>query len=161
MFQFTYVFDLARVFLFPKQHAYAGELNALFQKAQGKPAAFFESLDFNEELLSYVKQLGQSADCYAYTSGTFQEDPLVAAKLQPVFKEIFSAGNLNLPKSQANSFVTLATKLGKTPQELIFTDDTLANVEAARQAGWQAIQYFDNDQLVRELKVLNPQVPSL
>ncbi len=46
-----------------------------------------------------------------------------------------------------------ATRLAGVPAEKIFfTDDLEPNVEAARQAGWDAIQFINVEQLVHELR---------
>jgi len=38
------------------------------------------------------------------------------------------------------------------PAELVFLDDVAANVQAARDAGWQALQFFDAAQCEVDLE---------
>ena len=46
-----------------------------------------------------------------------------------------------------------AAELAKVkPSELFFTDDLLENVEAAREAGWQAVQFTSVSQLASDLR---------
>ncbi|MGI4779054.1 MAG: HAD family hydrolase [Janthinobacterium lividum] len=51
---------------------------------------------------------------------------------------IFS-GDVKLIKPHGEIYALLALRHGLEPQETLFIDDTVANVEAARAMGWQAI----------------------
>jgi putative hydrolase of the HAD superfamily len=55
---------------------------------------------------------------------------------------VFSA-RVRLIKPEAEIFALAARRFGLPPQQLVFIDDMLANVEAARQAGWNALQFID------------------
>lgn len=46
-------------------------------------------------------------------------------------------------KPEAAIFATAARRFGAAPAELLFIDDVPANVQAARVAGWQALQFVD------------------
>jgi putative hydrolase of the HAD superfamily len=46
-------------------------------------------------------------------------------------------------KPEPGIFDTAAQLFGAAPAELLFIDDVPVNVEAARAAGWQALQFFD------------------
>ena len=45
----------------------------------------------------------------------------------------------------------LLEKLGTSPEETLFLDDKLENIEAARRLGIQALQFFTVDQLRQDL----------
>jgi putative hydrolase of the HAD superfamily len=46
-------------------------------------------------------------------------------------------------KPEPAIFALAARRFGAAPAELLFVDDIAANVEAARHAGWQALQFVD------------------
>jgi putative hydrolase of the HAD superfamily len=55
---------------------------------------------------------------------------------------VFSA-RVNLLKPEPEIYVHAAAAFGRDPSQLLFLDDHLPNIVAARAAGWQAI-HFDN-----------------
>lgn len=55
---------------------------------------------------------------------------------------VFSA-RVNLLKPEPEIYVHAAAAFGRDPTQLLFLDDHLPNIVAARAAGWQAI-HFDN-----------------
>ena len=46
-------------------------------------------------------------------------------------------------KPEPEIFATAAGRFGAAPAELLFIDDVAVNVVAAREAGWQALQFVD------------------
>ena len=147
------LFDFARVFLFAKDKNYKGELNALHKQLSPSPGyKFFDHFKFNEELLSYAEKLKTKVDLYMFTSGTIQETPEVQMKIVDLFKEIFSAQKLSLFKTDHGAYVDIATRMGKTPEEILFIDDAPSNILAAQEAQLSTILYSNNLQLMTELK---------
>jgi len=55
---------------------------------------------------------------------------------------VFS-GRVHLIKPEAEIFALAARRFGVPPGQLVFIDDVQANVEAARDAGWNAFQFVD------------------
>lgn len=55
---------------------------------------------------------------------------------------VFSA-RVNLIKPEADIFALAARRFGVPPAQLVFIDDMPVNVEAARRAGWNALQFVD------------------
>ncbi|MES2979348.1 MAG: HAD family phosphatase [Pseudomonadota bacterium] len=66
---------------------------------------------------------------------------------------IFS-GDVNLGKPDLAIFELLAARHGLQAADTIFIDDTLANVQAAHQLGWQAIHCEDPEALTGQLDAL-------
>lgn len=64
---------------------------------------------------------------------------------------VFS-GREGLAKPDAAIFALAAQRFGVAPHELVFLDDHGPNVQAARAAGWQALQFHDAAQAERELR---------
>ncbi len=67
------------------------------------------------------------------------------------FDEVFNSYHLGLGKRQPELFDRVADRLGLPPASILFVDDNPGNVERARQRGWQAIRFENEDQLKREL----------
>ena len=64
---------------------------------------------------------------------------------------IFS-GDVQLAKPQPEIFQLLAERHGLVPARTVFIDDMLANVEAARALGWQAIHCTEPKALAAQLQ---------
>ena len=62
---------------------------------------------------------------------------------------------LNLAKPEAAIYRHAAEGLGTTPEEILFIDDRLDNIEAALDAGMQAIQYLDHSSFAEALRSRN------
>ena len=57
-------------------------------------------------------------------------------------------------KPQRRIYDRLAERIGLPAENLCFIDDVESNCEGARQAGWKAVRFEDNEQVVRDFKVL-------
>lgn len=66
---------------------------------------------------------------------------------------VFSA-RAGLCKPEPAIFAHCAARFGFDPAQTVFLDDVAHNVAAAREAGWQAIQFLDAAQCRRELSAL-------
>lgn len=91
---------------------------------------------------------------HIFTSGFIQNAPEIAEVLNQVFESILSAEELGLKKSDVFTYKKINEMLAKNPEELVFIDDTAENIEAAKRAGWNGIVYLSNNQLFKELTVL-------
>ena len=63
-------------------------------------------------------------------------------------------------KPNADIFETAAQRFGRPPGELVFIDDSLHNVEAARALGWRAVHFIDAVQCEQELARLGWLTPA-
>ena len=61
------------------------------------------------------------------------------------FDHDFISGHLGMIKPSSAIYETVETRSGVAPERLIFTDDRLDNIEAAKQRGWQT-HHFDGPQ---------------
>ena len=61
------------------------------------------------------------------------------------------SGRVGLAKPDAAIFAHAAAAFGIEPRDTLFTDDMMRNVEAARHAGWQAVQFIDLAECEAEL----------
>lgn len=146
------LFDFSWVILFPKEETYTGKLNDLYKKVLNKESSFLDNFRFNTELLEYIKSLKDRFTVSIYTTDIIQNDPVAKDMLNPIFQNIFAANDLGISKKDPHGYLVIAEKLKAEPPNILFIDDTKANIEAANHAGLQVIQYLSNKQLFQDLK---------
>lgn len=148
----TYLFDFSKVLLFSKDPNYQGDLNPRYKEVKDSPQfSFFEHFVLNQELLEHLANNVKDAHFCIFTSGSIQNASELEGKLT-IFSCIFSAEELGLNKKESSAFVEISRLLGKSPQEVIFIDDSMDNIKAATEAGLTAIQYQNNQQIMEYLK---------
>jgi len=136
------LFDFSRVLIFPKDTSYAGMLNDLYRnKLKEGNFVFFDNFKFNEELLSFLKTLKTTYSLDIFTTDVLQNDPAAKEVLKPIFSHVFSANELGLSKKDPQSYITISQNLEVKPEEVLFIDDTLGNIETAQKAGLQVMQF--------------------
>ncbi len=79
---------------------------------------------------------------YVFSSGSVAAQKLifghsVAGDLTPMFSGYFDTAVG--PKREASSYATIASKIGLPPAEILFLSDTPAEIDAAREAGMEAL----------------------
>jgi len=146
--------DFSDVLLFTRVSSYNGSLNALHARQAIKPNyLFFDYFALNQELLEFYQEVKEKNQLkiVMYTSGLVQETPELKQYLDPIFDQVFSAGKVDKPKHERESYVWLAKELAVKTDEILFIDDSELNSEAAGQAGVHAVQYISNEQVMKEV----------
>lgn len=147
------VFDLARVFLYPKNASYNGELNELYFKIRSNNDFNFDDFYFlDTEELDYLLTFKKKYPLYIFTSEVIQNDPAIKSKLDEVFSEMISALDFGFSKKDSRAYTELAKKLKVSANEIWYTDDNPANIEAARRADINAVIYESFDKLKKDLQ---------
>lgn len=85
-----------------------------------------------------------------FAADTFVE----ARKMYPFLNKtrgVTVSGEIGLIKPDVAIYERHAKDFGLTPENSIFIDDTMVNVEGARAAGWKAVQFTDAETLKRDL----------
>jgi 2-haloacid dehalogenase len=85
-----------------------------------------------------------------FASDTFRE----AQEMYPFLKKtrgVTVSGDIGLIKPDVAIYQMHAKSFGLEPAASIFIDDTIANVEGAKAAGWQAVHFTDADRLKVDL----------
>jgi len=59
------------------------------------------------------------------------------------FDHVFNSYHLGKGKRDLSLFYDIAARLALAPDEIMFVDDLVSNVERAQAAGWQTIHYTD------------------
>ena len=75
-----------------------------------------------------------------------------------LFDPVFNSFHMHASKYDGALFDVVAAQLGGPPESILLVDDTLANIERARQRGFAAILYEDAQSLMRELQKFFPDV---
>lgn len=147
-----FLLDFSRVLLFAKDKNYSGLINDLYRKTIWEKSPFLDSFQFNDELLDYLKTLKGKYTLSIYTTDIVQNDPVARHQLDPIFENIFAANNLGISKKESNGYIIIAQKLQANPSQILFIDDSIGNIEAAKKAGLQAIHYTSNQELFKEIQ---------
>jgi len=72
-------------------------------------------------------------------------------KIADAFDHIFISAEMGLAKPDPMIYRAVEEELQKDPVEMIFVDDFIENVEAAREAGWQAVHFQSREGALAEL----------
>ena len=100
-----------------------------------------ETLAANDVPLYAITNFG--ADTWAGFRPTFA--------LADRFRDIVVSGTEKLAKPDPAIYALAADRFGHAPARMLFIDDSLPNVIAAREAGWQAHHFIDTATLRAEL----------
>ena len=98
--------------------------------------------------------------CYSNTHGLHWEHMLANYRCMALFEVQLASHLLWVRKPAPRAFELACERLEARPEECAFIDDTLENVEAARQAGMVGIHFRGPGQLLQELEGLGVVLPS-
>lgn len=151
------IFDFSRVLLFPLDETYSRGLNELYKSVKERPDFnFLQYFKFNDELLEYLRSHIADGDFYILTSEVIQNDPVAQQKLKDIFTKIISAADFydraSHSKEQPELYTEVLKTLNKRAEEVVFIDDNIKNVAAAKTAGLEAYQYISNTQALSLLE---------
>jgi epoxide hydrolase-like predicted phosphatase len=75
-------------------------------------------------------------------------------KFEDVFDVLIISAEVGVMKPQSHIYHLALESLGVRPEESLFVDDVLVNVEAARLLGMSAIHFTQPEKALEELKIL-------
>lgn len=75
-------------------------------------------------------------------------------ELLSMFKELFVSSELGLRKPERAAYLAVTEKMDVAPTEVLFFDDSLANIEGARDIGIQAVHTTSTDTVREALAAL-------
>lgn len=152
----TILSDFSNVILHFNKPTLMGSLNGFYRELMnsGKSFNFYDYYAFNQPLLTYYKSLSDRYSLNIFTMSHIQNDPQSKEVISEIFNHIYSAEDLGISKTDPSAYRLVAEKLGKNPEEIVFIDDQLKNVEAAQKAGMSAIQYKNVDDLKKKLDTM-------
>lgn len=149
----TLLFDFSRVLLFPKDQDYQGELNVLHQQLfREVDYSFLDHFRLNEPLLTYLESVKDKVELYIFTSGSIQNAPEIKSRIDNVFRQVISAKEIGRSKKDPQAYSLVADKIGKSPDEILFIDDSAENIAAAREANLNTFLYQDIETLLAAIQ---------
>lgn len=108
----------------------------------------------DEAVLRIVKEIRESGvPCFVASSQERRRARYLSQEMNfsRLFDGQFYSCDIGLTKPAEGYFRTVAQLLGRSAPELLFFDDSLANVEGARAAGWSAGHFTNPEELRRQL----------
>lgn len=150
----TLLFDFSNVLLHANDKTVTS-LNGFYRELLKKPSYdFFAHYSLNHEILELLKSLKGKYKLYIFTSEIIQNEPKIRPELDIIFDGIYSAQELGLSKKEPLTYTYLADTIKENPSDILFIDDTKANLDAAAFAGLQTHLYTNNIQLTDIIKKL-------
>ena len=154
--------DAARAFMAGDLHrrmdAGEVELAAAFTTLAGRPVTQARARELILSVFEAPNQpLWDLVDALAETLivGGFSDNPAfvrqvfpAGARLDPM---VFSS-EIRACKPSPESFAAVEARLAVEPGAILFIDDSAANIEQARERGWDAVLFVSNDQLTAQLR---------
>lgn len=116
--------------------------------------AFIETLRNNDELLSYIKELGKKGIKLAVLSNTIEAHakPLREAGLFEPFDYVFLSHEVGMRKPHPAIYEHVIDAMGVEPKETLFIDDDRENVQAAEKLGIHGIVATTPLQVIEDIK---------
>jgi epoxide hydrolase-like predicted phosphatase len=135
--------------------AVAEALGVSREEADKITAAFFSGDRVDAILLEFLRSLRPERKVGLISNAWSGLRALITRQeFDDVFDEMIISAEVGLVKPDPRIYRLALDKLGMLPEESVFLDDVLINVEAARSAGMQAIHFTQPEKTLKELKQL-------
>jgi len=115
---------------------------------------FFGGEYLNQELLDFARSLRADyrvailSNAWTNARQVFTE----GYALDAIFDPLIISAEVGLAKPDPAIYHLAVERLDSRPEEVVFLDDSLTNVEAARAVGLRAVHYQGNAQAIAEMK---------
>jgi len=108
----------------------------------------------DEDVLEIIRSLSvrRKVACFSNTHAIHWDHMLANYKSFRLFHRAVASHLIHAAKPDPKAFAIVCRELEAEPAECLFIDDALANAEAARAAGWQAIHFQGAAALREELQ---------
>lgn len=140
----AFIIDFSWVLVFPHQGQSAS------RAFHTSSRSWREELSVNEELLGFIEAQGPTSASYIFSGSSPTMLETIRPTFVPPFTDIFSSKELGLSKDNPESYLELARRINKKPEEILFTDDRSYHVEAAEEAGLHGIVFISTEQFVSQ-----------
>jgi putative hydrolase of the HAD superfamily len=107
----------------------------------------------NEPVLEIVGELRRHLPCHIASNQERHRARFIATEMgfDRQFDRLFFSSDLGSGKPSEEFYATVAVRLERAGDELLFFDDVEANVKAARRAGWHAERFTTVAQLKADI----------
>lgn len=105
-------------------------------------------------LMEFIRGLRESYTTVLLSNAWDDLRPLLVDhwKIADAFDHIFISAEMGLAKPNPEIYQAVTAEIGKDPAELVFVDDFIENVKAARGEGWNAIHFRSPEGALAELE---------
>lgn len=116
------------------------------------------SLQPNHALLSFIHDLKlqyqELINVYAMSNVSKEDFAILSTKITDwsIFSQVFISGNAGMRKPDPNFYRHVLQKIELSPEEILFIDDKLENVQAAQALGIGSILFVNNATAVHALR---------
>jgi epoxide hydrolase-like predicted phosphatase len=117
--------------------------------------AFLAADEVDQDLMTWIRELhknhkiGLLSNAWDNLRGLLEDRWKVAGE----FDDLVISAEAGMVKPDQRIYELAVKRLGVLPEEAVFFDDVLENIEGARAAGLQAYQYTNVEQAKKDLKV--------
>ncbi|MDX6583271.1 MAG: putative hydrolase of the superfamily [Solirubrobacterales bacterium] len=117
---------------------------------------YFEALEPNEAMIELMREIKNSGRRMALLTNNVREWEPVWRSMLPVdeiFELVVDSGFVGVRKPDPPIYeLTVARLSGISPEQCLFVDDVLVNIEAASAIGMIAVHFRTNEQAIPEIR---------
>ena len=116
---------------------------------------FIGGLQANAEVIDLMRELkGRGLRMAMLTNNVREWEALWRSKLpvDEIFETVVDSAFVGCRKPEARIYEITLERLGLPAEACLFIDDMLVNVEAARELGFSAVHFEDNEQAIAEIR---------
>lgn len=110
----------------------------------------------NQEMADFVRDLrGRGATVFALTNSTGSADDILARPLLAgLFEQVISSRDVGATKPDPRIFQAALDRLEYAAEDVVFVDDVLRHVEAARGLGFQTVHFRSTAEAIHAIAAL-------
>ena len=141
-----------------RQIAFPEQARLIGLWTQGWPAMLRGEIEGTAQIIRELKSRGLRL--YALTNFSAETFPIALQRCPTLglFEDIVVSGEIGLIKPDPRIYAYTTARCRLVPAQTLFIDDMSANVDAAREAGWHALQ-FDSPEHLRSALVEHGVLP--
>jgi putative hydrolase of the HAD superfamily len=116
---------------------------------------FIGGLDANPPMIELLRELRAGGMRMAMLTNNVREWETLWRAMLPVdeiFEEVVDSAFVGCRKPEARIYELTLERIGMRAEQCVFIDDMAPNVEAARQLGFTAVHFQDNEQAIAEIR---------
>jgi putative hydrolase of the HAD superfamily len=118
---------------------------------------YFDALEPNEPMIELMREARRSGRRMALLTNNVREwEPRWRAMLpvDDVFEIVVDSAFVGMRKPEPPIYELTVEWLGDgvAPEDCLFVDDVLVNIEAARELGMRTVHFKDNEQAIPEIR---------
>ncbi|MBK5220352.1 MAG: HAD family phosphatase [Thermoleophilia bacterium] len=116
---------------------------------------FIGGLKANPPMIDLMQELRSGGTRMAMLTNNVREwEPLWRAMLpvDEIFETVVDSAFVGVRKPEARIYELTLERIGMAAADCVFVDDLLPNIEAARELGFHAVHFQDNEQAIAEIR---------